>query len=215
MDDWNEILKEDLKKMDKLEQLEEQRLVIENQLQKANNISSLQDKELQTIKEQIVDLRSELPTLLIKDNDIFPRAGRISTIVNQYLKENADLNGNLIIIIDPSEFRTIDEPKIKSATKFTFVPISPGMSKYFIQVGCEFGVIGVVLNPYPEVYEHDYFFTLIELLSSLKRKPLRDTSDQLSPIDALVYDGEFIRYYDMPEYAPPNFLPPFYIRIKI
>lgn len=224
MDDWIEILEEDLKKKDKLEMLEEQRQVIENKISKDESNSN----DLQAIKNQITNLRSELPSLLLQDAGTYPRAGRISKLIIQILFETLNTNRTLPILISPRLHQGMEESKITGSRIFTFTEEVLGMHHYAITVSNEFGELGEVKNPYSEIYSHDYLFSLIRFLEMIKERISSDTEiekfshtiGKLLSMESygqtpltLTFEGQFFKFIS-DENSKGDTLRTFYIFIK-
>jgi hypothetical protein len=101
----------------------------------------------------------------IEKDEVFPREGRHSNIVAAYLSNSMQDNGFFTIPVKSNS--DLNKMRIKSITDnspYRYYIDGAAGSEYFVIVGNDSNEIGLVHNPFPEVYDKDYYFTLQEFI---------------------------------------------------
>lgn len=163
-DDWKDFLKREIKALEEIDRRRDQIREI---------ISSTSADDRQNTEDMIKSLRGEirnladslpysLKTLIdIEKGDVLPREGRHSDAVAAYLSNSIRENGFIRVPVDArGELGEGRIEQIEGNSPYGFyIDVAAG-SEYFVIVGNDGSEIGLVHNPFPDVYEKDYYLTL-------------------------------------------------------
>lgn len=158
-DDWVNVIGEELRKKEELQELRERRSAALSEALDTND----REKELRDLEFKIDKLRSDLPYLL-QEEDELPRAGRMSNRAWEYFVENIRTYGYLVLRILPHiEISEENINRLIVTKKYSFRQDHGAGTTYLYvedigQVDCD------VLDG---VYSQDYIFTLETLLAPI------------------------------------------------
>jgi len=167
-DDWKDFLKREIKALEEIERRRDQiRHIIASTPQGEKEAT---EQAIQDLRGEIRHLADELPfslkTLIdIERGDSLPREGRHSEAVASYLKNSIRENSYLRIPVQAR--RALDEEglvRIGTNAPYSYMVEGAAGVEYFVMFGNDGSEIGLVENPFPHVYDKDYYITLLEFL---------------------------------------------------
>ncbi|KPL74147.1 hypothetical protein ADN00_14210 [Ornatilinea apprima] len=187
-DDWIDFLKKDIKALEEIEKRKKQIQKISNyshkytiqtspirQLEEFPEISNnvIDEKMIKSSEQRIEELRSEINALIeslpvavrtLIDEEPLPRGGKKSEFVYQYLFHYAKENGFIRIPINVGSDINNRKIEITAMKPYRFLLQTACGTEIMTIAGNNHDAIGVVENPFPNIYYKDYFFTLIDFL---------------------------------------------------
>jgi len=184
-DDWVDIIGEELRKKEKLQELREKRSAALS----STPDNSDREKQLQELEHQIEQLQSGLPYLLQRpDEDLLPREGRMSNRAWQYFVDSIKNYGYILLKIwSRIELNENNINALIVNKRHVFRIVEPGMFKTLLFVDS----IGEVdCDSIGGVYSRDYVFTLTNLLAPIGKPVLMEDSHTTGfEIDGVEYAG--------------------------
>jgi len=204
-----DVLAQSLSKRQKLLQNELKALTQDKE--QYNQKSAELEKELLKTKNEAQNMRNQLSDVQeILDDMNLPRDGKIKFNIAKYILETVKNQSFIYIPVrlysEPNE-ETIEY--IKKRKPFKIEVIFPGMHKMYLGIyDNENNLVGYVKNPYREIYDKDYFVTLLEILKYVPNEKLAQSVDIKSDSSTLLLTSEF---HDRSPIDPYNI----YIKIKI
>jgi len=170
--DWAEVIGEDIRMLARYEQLRSRRKALSPE--ESPQDSSTAAQSIRRLEEEIAGLRRLLPTpmrtAIDLEEDILPRAGRLSRLVlERLLSEIRETSAVRILVSSASRLSEQVEMAIAAAAPYSFRIDTAARSEHLVIYDPRGDDIGVIVNPFQDlgIYEKDYHATLLEVLPIL------------------------------------------------
>ncbi len=189
-DDWKDFLQREISALDEIERRKDQirGIITSTSAQNQQDTEELISQLRNEIRHLADSLPFSLKTLIdIEREEALPREGRHSALVADYINNSIRENSFFRIPVDARGVLTdLSVDSIKSNNPYGYyIDVAAG-SEYFVMVGNDGREVGLVDNPFPSIYDKDYYYTLREFLP---------TSEELErvvlggPVSSLVIPG--------------------------
>lgn len=199
--DWVDIIGEELKKKERIDELQELAAQIKSSPPKPAAQQKETNDQLEQIRKELYNLRSDLPFIL-QDNKRMDNYGgpfepKFSPIISRYIFDQVEKTGyvTLSIDIDPNKV----EEFIRKINSLVFIS-DAGMGQYHIGAIIEPDISGELVNPFENIVStNDFAITLTDLLSDISKSQNQPVNDGRG-LPYIKING--IEYVGVTEYLP-------------
>jgi hypothetical protein len=165
--DWGDIIGDDLKKKERIDELENEKLALTVKGIYSQNNTEINEK-ISEVKYEIQNLRAELPYIPNIKDEGYPRGGRISTVIMQSLISNIETSSCIFLkVANISELSKNQIANLINNQSISFCVEQVMIHLHFGAFDKDFKRLGEVENPFSEsdVYGNDYVVTVMDLLN--------------------------------------------------
>jgi hypothetical protein len=204
--DWYDIIGEEVRKKERIEELQKERVSLEAQLSPSASPSASPspspsanepevNQRLKELEREIEQLRSEIPYPfqddIKKNRELLPREGRLSQLVVLYFEKQILSDNQIFLTISP--FKNFGNEEIKLHGPFK-VSQDVNMGQLYAVVSKEDNLsIGFIENPFPEV-GNDYIYTVYSIIAAIAGVSSYVGEDLLLPSEFILENATIESY---------------------
>lgn len=196
--DWVDIIGEELKKKERINELQTQKALLTIETQKAASPQNGTEKQLNQIRTELSNLRSELPLILQDSNQENYYGGpfepKYSGVIDRHFIDMIETTGYIYLSIELDTENCGDF--LLGKNPYTF-GIDSGMGQHHLVIRENEGIWGEIINPFENsIDRNDFTVTLFEILADISEYQNDKPADISGSPIAVINNIEYVKKSD-------------------